>query len=221
LTETPTGRRGRLRTRVALLLVVVAGGAFAIPASRALLLSTVGRALVAEDPLVNADVIVVGPDVGDAGVLEAADLVHRGIASRVSVLALPPTAVTREFGRRGILYADASTTQVALLRRLGVEQADLLSLSVNGTEETGARLAEWCAAQRIQSLVLITGPDHSRRFRRVMRRNMATTGTRVVLRVSRYSPFTAEHWWERRGTLRTGLIELQKLALDLVRHPAG
>ena len=45
---------------------------------------TLGRALVADDPLVAADVIVIAPDAQEAGLLEAADLVQRGISNRVA-----------------------------------------------------------------------------------------------------------------------------------------
>jgi len=34
-----------------------------------------------------------------------------------------------------------------------------------------------------------------------------------------YAMFRAEDWWRSRTTLREGLVELQKLALDYARHP--
>ena len=43
--------------------------------------------------------------------------------------------------------------------------------------------------------------------------------THVTVRPSRYSSFDPDRWWETRGGIRTGLIELQKLMLDVVLHP--
>jgi hypothetical protein len=63
---------------------------------------------VAEDPIESSDVIVVPEWTGDAGTLEAADLVRRGFATRVAVLVKPREPSTRELIRRGIL---AKTTE--------------------------------------------------------------------------------------------------------------
>ena len=34
-----------------------------------------------------------------------------------------------------------------------------------------------------------------------------------------YALFRADDWWQSRTTVREGLVELEKLALDFVRHP--
>ncbi|MBA2302395.1 MAG: YdcF family protein [Acidobacteria bacterium] len=210
--------RPRTLALATFLLICVA---LLVPWSRTQFLLGVGAALVAQDTLAHADVIVIGPDVGEAGVLEAADLVAVGMGSHVAVLGVPTTMVSLEFRRRGLPYTDASTQLVALLHVLGVPNAEVLGPSANGTEEGAARLAEWSVRQNVRSIIVVTGPDHSRRFRRVLRRSLAGSGTRVMVTVSRYSAFTSARWWHQRGTLRTGLIELQKLLLDVLRHPLG
>jgi hypothetical protein len=76
-----------------------------VPLSRAYVLRLIGRLIFVQQPLpVSADVIVVAIDVDGAGTLEAADLVHRRLASRVAVFNDPPSAVDREFLRRGLPY---------------------------------------------------------------------------------------------------------------------
>jgi hypothetical protein len=63
-------------------------------------------------PLGCVDTIVVAVDADGAGILEAADLVHQGIASRVAVFADPPDATDREFLRRGVRYHDEAAFSV-------------------------------------------------------------------------------------------------------------
>ena len=70
------------------ILVVVALAMFALVAVRSLwepVLSAAGWALVVNEPLASADIIVVSLDSGGAGALEVADLVQSGIAKRVAV----------------------------------------------------------------------------------------------------------------------------------------
>jgi F420-dependent methylenetetrahydromethanopterin dehydrogenase len=198
---------------------LVAATALLIPSVRTQALQRAGSALVAEDPLAPADAIVIGPDVAEAGALEAADLVKRGVATRVMVIGDPMTAISEELTRRGVPYEDPPTQLVQLLNGLGVHQSELLRLSVGGTGEASRLLREWCDREQIQSVVLVTGADHSRRVRRVVRRIMHGSRTHVIVRVSRYSAFAPERWWRSRGTLRTGIVELQKLVLDVVQHP--
>ena len=46
-------------------------------------------------------------------------------------------------------------------------------------------------------------------------------GRPVTVRVhsSRYARFDPDRWWQTRTGLRTGIVELQKLLLDIARHP--
>ena len=80
--------------RWAPILVVVALAAFAIVAVRSLrepVLRAAGWALVVNEPVASADIIVVSLDSGGAGAFEAADLVQRGISKRVAVFMDPPS----------------------------------------------------------------------------------------------------------------------------------
>jgi hypothetical protein len=76
--------------------------------------------LVIDEPVAPADIIIVAPDSGGAGALEAADLAQSGIATQVAVFADPPTAEDHEFIRRGLPYEDEAARQIRQLRSLGV-----------------------------------------------------------------------------------------------------
>jgi hypothetical protein len=43
--------------------------------------------------------------------------------------------------------------------------------------------------------------------------------THVAVRAARYSNFDPDRWWETRTGVRTEIIELEKLSLDVVLHP--
>lgn len=184
-------------------------------------LRAAGWALVVNEPIAPADIIVVSLDSGGAGALEAADLVRDGIASRVAVFVDPPSGEDHEFIRRGLPYEDAGARQVGQLKSLGVTDIVQIPAADIGTEREGQVLPAWCAAHQIRSLVFVAARDHSRRAKRVLDRAMRDHSIQVTVRPARYSSFDPERWWQTRAGLRIGIVELQKLAFDLLRHPSA
>ena len=205
---------------IVLVAVLLGAAGIGIFALRRPILRAAGWALVVNEHVEPADVIVVSADADGAGVLEAADLVHSGFATRVAVFADPPDAVVDlEFIRRGIPYEGAAARSFRQLRALGVDTIEHIPRYVAGTEDEGPVLAEWCDQHRFRSVVVVSTSDHSRRLRRVLHRSMKGHQTRVTVRSSRYLIFDPDRWWETRGGIRTEVLELEKLLLDVVRHP--
>jgi hypothetical protein len=211
----------RQRWAAIVLVVVLLGAAsIGIPAIRRPILRSAGWALVVNERVEPADVIVVAVDADGAGVLEAADLVHSGAATRVAVFADPPDAVVdREFIRRRVPYEGAAARSVRQLTALGVDTIDHIPRYVAGSEDEGPALAEWCDQHRLRAIVVVSTSDHSRRLRRLLHRSMKGHQTRVRVRPARYSVFDPDRWWETHSGIRTEVEELQKLLLDVVRHP--
>src|SRR5262245_60103420 len=113
----------------ALVVVTLAAAVIvAVPSVRESVLRAGGWALVINEPVAPADVIVLSLASGGAGALEAADLVQGGIATRVAVFTDPPSGDDHEFIRRGLPYEDASGRQIRQLRLLGV--TDVLQIPV-------------------------------------------------------------------------------------------
>jgi hypothetical protein len=191
----------------------------AIPFVRELGLRAAGWALVVDEPVAPADIIVVSLDSSGAGALEAADLVQRGIATRVAVFADPPSGEDHEFIRRGLPYEDASARQTRQLKWLGVTDVIHILRTDAGTEGAGQVLPPWCEQHQFRSIVFVAARDHSRRVRRVLDRAMKSHPTHVTVRSARYSSFDPDQWWKTRAGVRTEMVELQKLLLDLVLHP--
>lgn len=211
--------RWRRWLRIVLPPVVVLGLIVGVPAIRAAALRTVGWALVVDEPVEPADIIVVPQWAGRGGAIDAADLVHSGIASRVAVLPGPPEPAEGELTRRGIPYHGETADLVQLLRSLGVAGVDVIPTPAAGTEAEGQVLSSWCEQHRFRSIVVVSAPDHSRRVRRVLHRSLPGHPTRVVIRSARYSSFDPNRWWETRDNIRITILELQKLLFDVARHP--
>lgn len=208
-------RWARILAVIVLAVAIIA----VIPAVREPILRAAGWALVVHDAVEAADVIVLAADPSGAGVLEAADLVRSGIATRVAVFADPPDAVDREFIRRGVAYEDTAAKWARQLRSLGVTAIEQIPKAAPGTAAESRALREWCAQHQFRSIVVVSSPDHSRRLRRVFRRTLNGLSTRITVRPARHAPFDPDRWWQTRDGIRTEIIELQKLLLDVVRHP--
>ncbi len=205
------------------IVIILAGLAtvalVAVPASRAALLRGVGWGLVADDPIQHADAIVIANDAEAAGALEAADLVHEGIAPRVAVFRRPVSAAARVFAQRGLPYEDSAALATRELRELGVAAVEQIPQRVTGTEDEGRILPEWCREQHYRVIVFVSTPDHSRRSRRVLRRATRGQSVRIIVRYSHYASFDPNAWWHTRNGVRTAITEYEKLLLDTLRHP--
>ena len=216
-------RRGIGRRAAALWLLGIVVAVLATSfAMRRQILGSAGRVLVADDPVGRADIIVVAIAADGAGVLEASDLFHAGVADRVAVFEDPPGSVDREFLRRGVPYEDEAARSTRQLHALGVSRVETIPAGfVAGTEAEGDTLPGWAETRGLRSLVVVTTSDHSRRLRRVLRRATALRGPQIAVRSARHSPFDPDSWWTDRGGIRIEIVELQKLLLDIVRHPVS
>jgi hypothetical protein len=209
----------RHRSIVVWSLAVLFVAASGLPAVRTTILRMGGWALVLDEPLESVDVVVVVLGGDRAPILEAADYVHAGITSRVAVLSDPPDKVERELTRRGVAFEDETAAAIRLLNSLGVSAVERIPKAGSGTEQIGPALPRWCDARGYRKIVVVSPPDHSRRMRRMLDRSLTGHETKARVRIARHSSFEPDHWWQDRDGQRTGIVELQKLLLDYVRHP--
>jgi hypothetical protein len=89
-------RRRRRLLWIPAFVVLVVGVVAGARGIREPIFRAAGWALVVDEPFGPADIVVITVDADGAGVLEAADLIHGGIAPRVAVFADPPDEVDRE-----------------------------------------------------------------------------------------------------------------------------
>lgn len=210
---------GRLRRRIALVLVLLAVFSISIPAVRHSILQAAGRALVVDERVKSADIIIVSGESDGAGVLEASDLVRSGIATRVAVFTYARDPAQQEFIRRGVPFLDKTARYVQELNSLGIVDVTQIPTYVTGTEDEGPVLARWCKEHQFHSVVLVGSREHTRRLRRVLHRFMRGDQTSVAVCGSRYSEFDPDLWWTSRTGIRAEIIESEKLLLDILRHP--
>ena len=209
------------RAAIRVVLVSVAAAIVAVPSVREATLRAAGWALVVNEALAPADIIVISADSDGAGALEAADLVKSGISTRVAVFTDPPRGEDLEFIRRGLPYEDGAARQIRQLRWLGVTDVVQIPRPEAGTEAEGQVLPSWCDQHQVRSLVFVVARDHSRRTLRILSRVMNSHETRLSVQSAGYSNFDPDRWWESRGGIRTEIVELQKLVLDVVLHPTS
>jgi hypothetical protein len=214
------GNMNLCRPRTIILIFAVIGAlVLSMPGVRHTLLQAAGWALVANDAKRRVDVIVIAVDNYGAGVLEAVDLVHEGVSTRVAVFEDPVSFTDREFAKRGVPYYDAAALSVQQLHALGIRSVEVIPRNVAGSRDEAALLPHWCLEKGYRSLMLVTSADHSRRVRRMLQRTMGGSGIDAVVRASRYSGFAPDGWWYSRGGIRTEVVESEKLVLELVTHP--
>ena len=106
-------------------------------AFRTHILTAAGRLLVVDNPVASADLIVVSIGAREGGVPEAADLLHRGVAPQVAVLAEPLDEVDREFIGRGLPYFDPAAQSIRELDTVGVTHVVRIPQVVAGTRKEG------------------------------------------------------------------------------------
>ena len=197
---------------------MAAFAAAAVTPFRDAVLRAAGWALVIDEPIAPAEIIVLSLDSGGAGALEATDLIQAGISNRVAVFNDPPSGADYELIRRGLPYEDAEARQIRQLKSLGV--TDIVEISrIDGSESEGQALPLWCDEHHFRSIVVVATKDHSRRLRRILDRAMKGRPTHVTVQAARYSSFDPDRWWKTRGGVRTEIVEIQKLLLDVLLHP--
>ena len=209
----------RLGIGIVLALVLLSVASIAVPAIRHSLLRAAGRTLVANECVGSADIIVVSGEAEGDGVLEAYELVHSGVATRVAVFSYAPNTIEREFIRRGIPYEGRTARSVRQLKTVGLVNVEQLPTYITGSQDEGPALARWCDEQQFHSVVVVATPDHSRRLRRLLHRAMKGHQTAVAVCPTRYAEFDPDRWWNSHDGIRTEIEELEKLILDCVRHP--
>lgn len=212
-------RIARLLCFALVVLTVAIAIVVAVPSLRSAALRRAGWLLVAQAPPPNsADMIVIATDAEGPGALTAADFVHSGVATRVALFpASEPWE--REYARRGVAFQNTEVRTARFLQEMGVTNVERVPMPVVGSESEGVVLPAWFEQRHFNSVIVITTPDHSRRLSRILRRSMKGRHTIVTVQTTPYSWFDPDRWWQTRAGARIEIEEVEKLLLDVVRHP--
>jgi hypothetical protein len=160
-------------------------------------------------------------DSGTAGVLQASDLVRARVSATVAIFAEEPYASELELKSRGVHVETRAERTERELNELGITKVLRIPYEVAGSEDEATVLSQWGSREGFRTVVVICQRDHSRRLARMARRASKGYRMEVLVQPARYSAFDPDSWWKSRRGLRTGIVELQKLLLDILRHPLG
>jgi hypothetical protein len=199
--------------------LVVAGTAAAIPSVRRSVLQRVGRHLAASDQPAAADFIAMDVESGFAGALKIADL-HRE-QPRAVIGLLVPRQTSLDAALRSRRIKLAPDVMMDVLEQLEIPRYAVAQIPAGegGTMETVDALAGWSRANPTSRVLVVVGPSHGRRYRRALLRAWPDGHPTPRVVVTQYALFRGDDWWKSRTTLREGLVEIEKLALDYLAHP--
>jgi hypothetical protein len=207
----------RLFLRAIVAVLVAAALAAAIPQVRRSVLGGVGRYLAESDAPGEADLLAVDGESTFAGAIKTSDLYRAHPSPAVAVFVLRKNAIDNALRERRVVLPDIGD----VLEQLGVPRHAIARFPVDdvGTTETTGALTGWSRANPTGRVVVVVGPSHGRRYRRALRRLWPQGHPEPRVVVTQYALFRADDWWQSRTTVREGLVEIEKLGLDYLRHP--
>ncbi len=182
---------------------------------RAPLLQGVATAWIVDDPLTNADVIVVLGGGPSTRPFEAARLYHQRLAPRILVMQPRADSATE----LGLTKRESELLKQILVRQEVPEAAVLIAADeVMNTYEEALAIRNWVATNRVQSAIVVTDAFHARRVRWVFRKQLRKSGVRVLVRALPVREYTSENWWQREQGVSSLQSEVLKYAYYRLKY---
>jgi hypothetical protein len=175
---------------------------------RHFVLASAGRLLVAEDTLEQVEMMFASDANLLGNTLEAAQLYHDRVSTRIVLPALARDSVAEEIQRLGGFGWSPTDYGAWLLQRSGVYRSAIQILPgvIDGTDSEIVALAAFAMQQKPISLLYITARTHTARARRLLRAQLPP-GTRLLVRSPRTDDFAADSWWHSRKQSRDVVME--------------
>jgi uncharacterized SAM-binding protein YcdF (DUF218 family) len=176
-------------------------------------LASVGRMLVAVDPLAPVDAIYVLAGSSISRALEAADLYHAGFAPAIVMSPGSVETAERLLEARGIHVATSvEIAREVLVGRLAIppDAITVLPGEVDNTAQEAEAIGPSIASHHWTRLIVITDCSSTRRAGYAFRRALGAHVT-IVTRCARTDPFQANRWWMARWSIRETFYETPKL----------
>ncbi len=165
-----------------------------------LALEALGRALIQQDPLEKADVILVlaGDDKVGSRVSHAVKLFQEGYAPLLMVSGNPIAWQTHG--------ADIMKRQALAL---GVPEGRLIAMKhfPDSTKEEVAGIMPELLRRELRRVILVTSSYHTRRAKKVITGTPGAESIRWIAAPAQDDAFSPERWWTRRRDARTFFYE--------------
>lgn len=170
-----------------------------------------GRALVAEDPLREADAIVVLMGSVPDRVVHGVDLYREDYSDNLVMVR------TREYDdyeimeTLGLEIPDAVDINKDIALQLDVPQEDIVVLDYgsDSTFDEAVAVKQYVEAQGKETVIVVTSRYHSARSKKTFQRVLGDN-FEVLSSPSPYDPFDPEGWWKHRSQARSVIFEYQK-----------
>jgi hypothetical protein len=182
------------------------------------LLAQAGRYLIAEDPLVKGDMVVVVSGQPYLCVPEAARLYHERLAPKILLINAPRPPGQEDLLRVGIRYPDALELSLQLLEALRVPRDAILGISERAGDLQAEALAvsRFLASRSARTLILVTPKAQTARARKIFGATLESK-VNLVMRAASTDPFDPDRWWKNRDDFRQAVWEYVAL-MDVWRR---
>jgi len=178
---------------------------------RAPLLSGIAEAWMVNAPLAKSDAIVVLGGDPNSRAVEAVRLYRSGWAPLILVMGTK----LRATDRLGITMSQGEMTRRILTNAVPPDAIQVRGTNLETTFAEALTVREWLKESGATSLIIPTGPFHSRRVRRVFHKAL---GSSARLTVRSIYPEECQTWWQHENTLIDFQNEIVKFAYYLVAH---
>ena len=176
------------------------------------LLGMVGRYLITEHPLVNADLILILSGQTLLRVPEGARIYHEGFAQKILLTREPLPRGTEDLVKVGIRFPDSQETSIAILEALRVPRKAILTLEerTNSTRTEMQAVAGFLKGHSVRTMIIVTSKSHTTRAQKIFAAGLGP-GVRLILRPVSSDPFDPSRWWRDRQDAKDVLHEYQAL----------
>jgi uncharacterized SAM-binding protein YcdF (DUF218 family) len=182
---------------------------------RAPLLRGAAGVWIVNDPLTQADVIVVLGGGPETRPFEAARLFHLGLAPRILLMdprRLPSTEL-------GLTPTDADLARSVLLKK-GVPAGAIFVTAdiVTNSYDESIALRQWAGTNGVTRAIIPTDIFHTRRVRWLYRKELRGTGIWVEVDAVPVHEYTAGDWWQHEQGVLGFQNEVLKFAYYQVKY---
>jgi hypothetical protein len=202
-------RRGKL-----IFLLIIAIIVIQLIAYHQYILTALGRYLICEHTLQQADVIAIAAN-WDETIVRArggVGLYKKGLAKTIFVPRMEPMEGLDEIKNQGIDIPENRDLLIIILEGLGVPLAAIgtSSQEVSNTWDEAQEVRNYIEKWGYNSVLLVTSKYHSRRAYLIFKD--ALKGKATVISVpSPYDSYNPEGWWKRERDRKRVIMEYQKI----------
>ena len=180
-----------------------------------MLFKNAGSYLVKSDPPNSADAMVILMGSIPDRVLQAADIYKDGLAGKL-IIVKESMGKFRELETRGVQIISSTKQCRDACITLGIPAESIIILPGDAlsTQEEATIVRQYLKTQpSIDSITLVTSPDHTRRASMIFERAFKKQRMPVVVLCSpsKYTGYTGKGWWKNKEGIQTVVMEYLKM----------